>query len=265
MTRIGLAGMGRWGCRWFDTIPDADLSVVLRKDRKNWGERSSLFTLDPAEFLMRCERVIVATPTDTHVGLVKAALKAGKSVLCEKPLAESYDDAELLIVTAARAATRLWVSYPHLWHPAVERMHADFATVAPGEDPIVGIDAELTFQGPTDREPLLDWGPHALSAALYLLGTDAQASKCSVSRDKRRAQILLESPRGKAWCTFGDAAMKTTRIALKAPERRFYTGETCSPTTLERMLAAWVSGVQDGRSAPDLTLGVHAILEEAAR
>jgi len=257
--------MGRWGCRWFDTIPDADLSVVLRKDRKNWGEMSSLFTLDPAEFLMRCDRVIVATPTDTHVGLVKAAIKAGKSVLCEKPLAESYDDVEMLMIASARAATRLWVSYPHLWHPAVERMHADFATVAPGEDPIVGIDAELTFQGPTDREPLLDWGPHALSAALYLLGTDTQASKCSVSRDKRRAQVLLKSLRGKAWCTFGDAAVKTTRISLKAPERRFYTGEACTPAPLERMLAAWMSGVQDVRSAPDLTLGVHAILEEVTR
>src|SRR5882724_4684389 len=30
--------------------------------------------------------VLVATPTDTHVALIKAAVRAGKAVLCEKPV-----------------------------------------------------------------------------------------------------------------------------------------------------------------------------------
>src|SRR5207248_941511 len=32
------------------------------------------------------EAVLLATPTDTHVPLITAALKAGKAVLCEKPV-----------------------------------------------------------------------------------------------------------------------------------------------------------------------------------
>ncbi|XP_070561825.1 uncharacterized oxidoreductase YrbE-like [Ptychodera flava] len=49
----------------------------------------------------RVDAVIVCTPTHTHEKIVRAALKAGKSVFCEKPIAATiesvqscYDDAE---------------------------------------------------------------------------------------------------------------------------------------------------------------------------
>src|SRR5678815_2037299 len=47
------------------------------------------------------DAVIIATPVSTHFELALAALKAGKHVLVEKPLATTSDQARQLIEVAA--------------------------------------------------------------------------------------------------------------------------------------------------------------------
>lgn len=48
----------------------------------------------------------ICTPGDTHNEIAIAALEAGKHVLCEKPLANSVEDAERMTVAAEAAAKR---------------------------------------------------------------------------------------------------------------------------------------------------------------
>ena len=50
--------------------------------------------------------VDVCTPGDTHAEIAIAALRAGKHVLCEKPLANSVAEAQAMADAAAEAATR---------------------------------------------------------------------------------------------------------------------------------------------------------------
>src|SRR3954466_15507337 len=50
--------------------------------------------------------VDVCTPGDTHAEIAVAALDAGKHVLCEKPLANTVDDAEAMTAAAERARAR---------------------------------------------------------------------------------------------------------------------------------------------------------------
>jgi predicted dehydrogenase len=48
----------------------------------------------------------IVTPVGSHAEIAVAALDAGKHVLCEKPLAKSVAEAELMVAAASRAAAR---------------------------------------------------------------------------------------------------------------------------------------------------------------
>ena len=50
--------------------------------------------------------VDVCTPGDTHAEIAIAALEAGKHVLCEKPLANTVEEAEAMVAAAERARQR---------------------------------------------------------------------------------------------------------------------------------------------------------------
>ena len=52
------------------------------------------------------ELVDICTPGDTHAEIAIAALDAGKHVLCEKPLANTVDEARAMVAAAERAAGR---------------------------------------------------------------------------------------------------------------------------------------------------------------
>jgi predicted dehydrogenase len=63
--------------------------------------------------------VVIATPHDSHAALAATALRAGKHVLCEKPLA--LTDVELDSVEEAwrSSGCRLWVDFNRRYSPAV--------------------------------------------------------------------------------------------------------------------------------------------------
>src|SRR5262245_42107483 len=66
--------------------------------------------------------VVIATPNDTHVSLAAAALRAGRHVLVDKPLAPTLEDARGL-AGIARAASRLLVTFHN------RRWDGDFLTL----------------------------------------------------------------------------------------------------------------------------------------
>jgi predicted dehydrogenase len=66
--------------------------------------------LEEALGAVECDAVLVASPPPTHHAVAKAALEAGKHVLCEKPLATSIEDALDLVQVAERARRVLMVS-----------------------------------------------------------------------------------------------------------------------------------------------------------
>ena len=64
--------------------------------------------------------VDVSTPGDTHHAVVLAALTAGKHVFCEKPLANSLDEAREMVAAAKRAGVVAMINFNYRRVPAVQ-------------------------------------------------------------------------------------------------------------------------------------------------
>ncbi|GAB4084737.1 Gfo/Idh/MocA family oxidoreductase [Myceligenerans cantabricum] len=99
--------------RFFELPRQVDMRVVAGRsadgvsaaaERLGWQES----TTDWRTLLGRddVELVDVCTPGNTHAEIAIAALDAGKHVLCEKPLANTVAEAELMAAAAERAAER---------------------------------------------------------------------------------------------------------------------------------------------------------------
>lgn len=67
--------------------------------------------------------VLVLTPANTHLELVRRFAAAGKHVLLEKPLEVSTEKAEALVKACGTAGVRLGVVLQHRFRPAAEKFH----------------------------------------------------------------------------------------------------------------------------------------------
>jgi len=159
-------------------VQDANLDTAA-KVAERWaipwyGER-----LEDLLDLPSVDAVVIATPNVFHVPQAQAALRAGKQVLVEKPLAVSAGDARATVDLAAARGRMLFVDYSYRLLdtaaalPAalakigsVRAMSAVFHNVPPGP-PRPGrewfMDPRLSGGG-----VLLDLGVHMLDLALWL-------------------------------------------------------------------------------------------------
>jgi len=67
---------------------------------------------------------VIATPVQHHFDLAMAALRAGKHVLVEKPMASSSEQAERMIAEAQRRRLVLMVDHTFVYTGAVRKMRA---------------------------------------------------------------------------------------------------------------------------------------------
>jgi UDP-N-acetyl-2-amino-2-deoxyglucuronate dehydrogenase len=77
--------------------------------------------------------VMLLTPPNTHLDLVRQAASAGKHILLEKPLEISIERAEALVATAAHAGVTLGVVLQHRFRPASLALAAMLAEGRLGE------------------------------------------------------------------------------------------------------------------------------------
>ncbi|MDA3630410.1 Gfo/Idh/MocA family oxidoreductase [Saccharopolyspora oryzae] len=72
----------------------------------------------------RVDVVHVCTPNATHAEYAEAALRAGKHVICEKPLGVSVEQAERMADLAARSDLVATVPFVYRYHPIVRELRA---------------------------------------------------------------------------------------------------------------------------------------------
>ena len=117
MVKVGVIGLGYWGpklARNFHELPDAELAWVCDLCADRLAHVVSLYpgvraTGDYREMLASdVDAVVIATPVSTHHALAMEALRAGKHVLVEKPLAA---------ISGAGDGDRRDRRAPHRWPP----------------------------------------------------------------------------------------------------------------------------------------------------
>jgi predicted dehydrogenase len=116
------------------------------------------------------DAVAIATPVATHYELVKAALRAGKHVLVEKPLAASASEAAEIVALAREVGRVLLVDHVFLYSPAVQKMAELVASGEVGE--VLFFDSVRINLGlfQNDVNVIWDLAPHDLSIIDHLVG-----------------------------------------------------------------------------------------------
>jgi predicted dehydrogenase len=116
----------------------------------------------------RVDAVALATPPRTHYPLAKRAIEAGKHLLVEKPLAETYRDAEDLCRRARSAGLCLMADHTFLYTGSAETLRALRAGGDLGK--VYYIDSVRVNLGLFQESNVLwDLAPHDVSTINYVL------------------------------------------------------------------------------------------------
>ncbi|MFN3724731.1 MAG: Gfo/Idh/MocA family protein [Allosphingosinicella sp.] len=179
MIGVGVIGYGYWGpnlVRNFMACADARVTYIADRDSTRLRKVGALYrgvevTTCADELIgsSAVDAVVVATPVETHFDLAMAALRAGKHVLVEKPIASTSDQARQMIDEAHRRNLVLMVDHTFIYTGAVGKMYElihteDFGKVRYYDSTRVNLGI---FQN--DVNVLWDLAVHDLSIMSYVL------------------------------------------------------------------------------------------------
>ena len=190
--RMAVVGLGYWGpnlVRNLQELPEAEIVCVCdaRPEALEAIHRrypSPSLTTDFEEVLDHTdvEAVAIATPVASHYRLAEAALKAGKHVFVEKPLAGSYAEALTLIEVARKADRVLMPGHTFLYSPPVDFVSRLIASGELGEIYFVSTSRVNLGLHQSDVSVIWDLGPHDLSILRYWLD-DMPVQVSAMTRD----------------------------------------------------------------------------------
>ena len=144
--------------------------------------------LDAALAGCSAEAVYVATPVFLHAPLTIAALKAGRHVLCEKPMALTYSEAVAMRQAAHESGRVLGIAYYRRMYPKVARVKELLQAGAIGRPVVAEATAHDWFY-PADGQrawlidpalagagPLYDTASHRIDLMNYFFGQPVRVS-----------------------------------------------------------------------------------------
>jgi predicted dehydrogenase len=177
--RVGVVGVGYWGSKQLRVMRSTpgvsrvvaiDARLPLLSGMAHLMATGEGFTSLRAA-LPHIDAVVIATPPATHVPLGLEAIRAGKHVLIEKPLATTAAGARELIAAANQAGVTLMVGHTFEYNGAVWMLRELVQTQELGD--LYYIDSSRLNLGlyQTDVNVIFDLAPHDISIANHVLGS----------------------------------------------------------------------------------------------
>jgi predicted dehydrogenase len=223
VTRFGLIGCGAIGefrAQALKQTPQAELKQVVdalpersAEFARRFGVRAAA-SIDDLIASPDIDAVIVSTPPNLHREHCEKALRAGKDVLCEKPLASTVEDCYRIVETAAACGRTLATGFNYRFYPAVMKARELIAAGRIGE-----VDHVKSFAGhPGGPEfthhwvhdatimgggALMDNGIHAADLTLHFLGEIAESCGLATENIWRFAHsedngfVMMRTPQGR--------------------------------------------------------------------
>jgi 1,5-anhydro-D-fructose reductase (1,5-anhydro-D-mannitol-forming) len=162
--------------------------VVTRDPAKAAGLKVQVWTtLDKALADPDAQAVYVATPVFLHAPQTIQCLRAGKHVLCEKPMAMNEAEARTMLGAAEESGKLLGVAYYRRAYPKVQRAKHLLEAGAIGKPVLAELTCHGWFDGQGNRSwlvdpakagggPLHDIASHRIDVLNYLFGQPVQAT-----------------------------------------------------------------------------------------
>lgn len=185
--RIGLLGCGGWGSNhlrvWAElghlhAVADPDPGRLAHAAQVAPGVHQHM---DWRDLIERddIDGVVIATPAVTHADIAIAAIKHGKHVLVEKPMATTLADAERIKAAADDAGLQAMVGHVLEYHPAAEAMVNMVSDGALGRLRYVYSNRLNFGKLRTEENALWSFAPHDIAMLLHIAGRSPQSVSCT--------------------------------------------------------------------------------------
>jgi len=215
------------------------LRVISGRDREKVSRAAGRYgfaewTTDWRELVARSDVDIVdiCTPPGTHAEIAIAAARAGKAVLCEKPLAVTFRQAVEARDAAESAGVLNAVGFNYRRLPAVSLMKRMIGEGAVGRIRLVRaswlsdefVDPAIPFDYRFDRSmggsTIADLGSHLLDMAMWMAGPMAEVSGQSETFTRQRSgrQVTVDEA-SSALARFESGALGVFEMARTAVRR----------------------------------------------
>jgi myo-inositol 2-dehydrogenase / D-chiro-inositol 1-dehydrogenase len=196
MPRISVLGCGRIGRMHADNIaahPQATLAGVFDTHAPfaaEIAEKHGVTNFASAEEAINSDNVdaiLIATPTSTHVEFLEACVKAGKAVLCEKPIDLSLERVNALAKRIEGTKVPIMLGFVRRFDPGHAAAERALAAGEIGElhqvtitsrDPGMAPDGYIKTSGGIFRDMTI----HDLDLARFLLGEEVTEVTAAGSR-----------------------------------------------------------------------------------
>ena len=176
------------------------------KAKEEYGTPDARVYTDYTELVKEdVDVVYVLTPNNAHAPVSIAAMKAGKHVMCEKPMAKTYAEAKEMVKTAKETGKILTIGYQNRYRADSQYLKSACEADELGEIYYAKAHAIRRRAVPTwgvfiDEEkqgggPLIDIGTHALDLTLWMMNNYEPASVTGSTYRK----LADQTQTGNAW------------------------------------------------------------------
>ena len=189
---VGFGGQGGWHGDHALKSDVVNLAGIfdIKESRMEYARSKGIHTYESLDAILAdkdVDIVVCATPNDVHEDIVVRSLKAGKNVVCEKPVALSLESLDRMIAASTESGKLFTVHQNRRWDVDFLGIKKIIESGNIGETINIesrihgsrGIPSDWRCHKPYGGGMILDWGVHLIDQMLFLITSDIDTVSCT--------------------------------------------------------------------------------------